>query len=145
MIEIGPNTRVSLNFALKLENGEIVDSNLGAAPVSCAMGDGNLLRGFEEALFGMKAGQKAELRISAEQGFGPYREENLQIFDRDQFADELEVGAVVSFADAARGELPGVIVAVKNARVEVDFNHPLAGRDLIFQVEIHDVQPQVSH
>jgi FKBP-type peptidyl-prolyl cis-trans isomerase SlpA len=145
MIEIGPNTSISLNFALKLESGEIVDSNLGADPVNCSVGDGNLLPGFEKALFGLKAGQKADLHISAEQGFGAYREENLQVFDRDQFADELEVGSVVSFADAARGELPGVIVAIKNSRVEVDFNHPLAGRDLVFQVEIHDVQPQVSH
>lgn len=145
MIEIGPNTTVKLNFALKLENGEVVDSNLGGEPVSCSIGDGNLLPGFEQAMFGLKAGDAADLSILAEQGFGAYREENLQVFDRDQFADELEVGAVVSFSDAARGELPGVIVAIKNARVEVDFNHPLAGRNLIFQVEIHDVQPQVSH
>lgn len=145
MIEIGPNTTVKLNFALKLENGEVVDSNLGGEPVSCSIGDGNLLPGFEQAMFGLKAGDTADLSIGAEQGFGAYREENLQVFDRDQFADELEVGAVVSFSDAARSELPGVIVAIKNARVEVDFNHPLAGRNLIFQVEIHDVQPQVSH
>lgn len=145
MIEIGPNTTVKLNFALKLENGEVVDSNLGGEPVSCSIGDGNLLPGFEQAMFGLKAGDAVDLSISAEQGFGAYREENLQVFDRDQFADELEVGAVVSFSDAARGELPGVIVAIKNARIEVDFNHPLAGRNLIFQVEIHDVQPQVSH
>lgn len=145
MLEIGPNTTIRLNFALKLQSGEIIDSNIGGEPVNCSVGDGNLLPGFEKALYGLKAGQKADLVVTAEQGFGPYREENLQIFDRDQFGDDLEVGSVVSFADAARGELPGVIVAIKNARVEVDFNHPLAGRDLVFQVEIHDVQPQVSH
>ena len=145
MIEIGPNTAVRLNFAVKLTNGEVIDSNFGGAPVQCRIGDGNLLPGFEQVLYGLRAGQKAELPVRAEQAFGSYREENIQVFDRDQFVDELEVGMVISFADAARSELPGVVRRLDDDRVEVDFNHPLAGRDLIFEVEIHEVNPDKSH
>ncbi len=145
MIEIGPQTRISLNFAIKLASGEVVDSNFDRPPVQFVVGDGNLLPGFERALFGLRAGQRAELRIDADQGFGPHREENVQVFDRDQFDANPELGMVLNFADAARGEVPGVVIAVANARVEVDFNHPLAGRELLFEVQIHDVQPEVSY
>jgi FKBP-type peptidyl-prolyl cis-trans isomerase SlpA len=145
MIEIGPNTSVRLNFAVKLATGDVIDSNFDAEPVQFRIGDGNLLPGFERALFGLHAGERAELRIEAEQGFGPYRDDNLQRFGRNKFVDELEIGMVVSFADAARGELPGVVVALEEDQVEVDFNHPLAGRDLIFEVAIHEVSPDRSH
>lgn len=144
-MEIGPATSVRLNFAIKLADGEVVDSNFDRDPVEFSVGDGNLLPGFEQALFGLQAGDRKELPIRAEQGFGIYREDNVQLFDRDQFDSDIAVGMVLAFADAARGEVPGVIADIGEDKVRVDFNHPLAGRDLLFEVQIHEVEPQRSH
>ena len=67
---IGPDKEVTLHFALKLENGEVVDSTFDKKPATFKVGDGNLLPGFEQALYGLKAGDKRVLPIEPEQGFG---------------------------------------------------------------------------
>ena len=144
---ISENTRVTLNFALSLEDGSTVDSNFDQAPVTFSIGDGSLLPGFERALFGLKAGDEAEFTIPPEQGFGQPNEHNIQVVKRDQFEPEitLEVGMMFSFADAAGGELPGVVKGFDEVEVTVDFNHPLAGRSLGFRVAIHDVEAAELH
>lgn len=147
MIKIDQETRVELNFALKLEDGQVVDSNFDRPPVSFEVGDGKLLPGFESRLFGLSAGDEASFELSANDAFGPHNEDNIQRFDIEQFAnsDELEPGLVLNFTDAAKGEVPGVIKAINDDQVEVDFNHPLAGRTLLFDVKIHKVEPRMSH
>ncbi|TKV86183.1 peptidylprolyl isomerase, partial [Pseudomonas aeruginosa] len=98
--------------------------------------------GFEQALFGLKTGDKRTLTILPEQGFGQPNPQNVQIMPRDQFQDmELAEGLLVIFNDAAKTELPGVVKAFDEQQVTVDFNHPLAGKTLAFEVEIIDVQP----
>jgi len=143
-IPIGPGTRVTLKFALKLPNGEEVDSTSNK-PAEFTVGDGNLLPGFEQAIFGLCAGESGIFQIDAENGFGPHLEDNIQRIRRDQFPVNMDLseGLMFSFADQARGELPGVICLVGEEWVEVDFNHPLAGRELIFDVQILKVE-QVS-
>ena len=138
---ISEGTRVTLNFALSLEDGSEVDSNFDKDPVSFTVGDGSLLPGFERALFGLKPGDEATFSIAPEAGFGQPNENNIQVIKRDQFeaGDELESGMVFSFADAAGGELPGVVTEFDDDEVTVDFNHPLAGRTLSFKVSIHNV------
>ena len=144
---ISEGTRVTLNFALVLDDGSEVDSNFEKEPASFDVGDGSLLPGFERALFGLKSGDKATLEILPEEGFGQPNDINLQRIKRDQFdADsELEEGMVFSFADAAGGELPGVVKAFDADEVTVDFNHPLAGRTLSFRVAIHNVEVAELH
>jgi FKBP-type peptidyl-prolyl cis-trans isomerase SlpA len=144
---ISEGTRVTLNFALVLDDGSEVDSNFEKEPASFDVGDGSLLPGFERALFGLKSGDKATLEILPEEGFGQPNDNNLQRIKRDQFdADsELEEGMVFSFADAAGGELPGVVKAFDADEVTVDFNHPLAGRTLSFRVAIHNVEVAELH
>lgn len=137
---IGEGTRVTLNFAIKLETGELVDSNFDSRPASFVFGDGNLPDGFEQALNGLKAGDHLELTIAPERGFGMHNPSNIQTFPRSQFADmALEPGLVVSFQEPG-GELPGVVVEFNEQKVRVDFNHPLAGKTLLFEVKIHQVE-----
>ncbi|HBP6040999.1 MULTISPECIES: FKBP-type peptidyl-prolyl cis-trans isomerase [Pseudomonas aeruginosa group] len=139
---IGQESRVTLHFALKLEDGNVVDSTFDKQPASFQVGDGNLLPGFEQALFGLKAGDKRTLTILPEQGFGQPNPQNVQVMPRDQFQDmELAEGLLVIFNDAAKTELPGVVKSFDEQQVTVDFNHPLAGKTLAFEVEIIDVQP----
>ena len=144
---ISEGTRVTLNFALVLDDGSEVDSNFEKEPASFSVGDGSLLPGFERALFGLKSGDKATLEILPEEGFGQPNDNNLQTIKRDQFDvdSELEEGMVFSFADAAGGELPGVVKAFDDDEVTVDFNHPLAGRTLSFRVAIHNVEVAELH
>ncbi|KUM40102.1 MULTISPECIES: FKBP-type peptidyl-prolyl cis-trans isomerase [Pseudomonas] len=145
-ITIGPDTRVTLHFAIKLQNGDVVDSTFDKAPATFTVGDGNLLPGFEQALFGLEAGAKTSLTIPPERGFGQPNDGNLQTMTRDDFSDmELSPGLLIIFSDAAGGEMPGVVKSFDDEQVIIDFNHPLAGRVLTFDVEILAIEPAVSH
>ncbi len=137
---IGAATQVTLHFAIKLDNGDVVDSTFDKEPATFTVGDGSLLPGFEQALYGLKAGDKRSLSIGPEQGFGQGNPQNIQVMPRAQFADmELSEGLLIIFNDAANAELPGVVKAFDANQVTIDFNHPLAGKDLTFDVEIIDV------
>ena len=137
---IGPGKTVTLHFAIKLEDGQIVDSNFDKEPATFTVGDGNLLEGFEKALFGLEQGMKQTLRVLPENAFGMPNPSNIQNLTISNFDDmELEQGLVVSFSDPGNGELPGVIAEFDDKMVSVDFNHPLAGKKLDFEVEILEV------
>ncbi len=139
---IGSNSQVTLHFAIKLDSGEVVDSTFDKTPPRFKVGDGSLLPGFERALFGLKAGDKRALRIEPEQGFGQPNPHNVQLMPRSNFENmELSEGLLIIFSDAANAELPGVVKAFNSSEVTIDFNHPLAGKSLTFDVEIIDVQP----
>lgn len=137
---IGPASRVTLHFSVLLETGEEVDTTRRGRPASFVMGDGNLLPGFEAALVGLKAGDDAQISLEPADAFGERDAKNVQILPAGQFRGmALEPGLMVSFA-APDGELPGVVLRVFESTVEVDFNHPLAGRRLIFDVSILAVE-----
>lgn len=142
---VGPGTRVTLTFSLKLDTGELVDST-GDKPAEFTVGDGKLLPGFEKAMFGLKAGVAKTLLIPAKQGFGESNPDNIHMMKRVDFGKEINLseGLMVSFADQQDAELPGVVKRIIGEVVEVDLNHPLAGRDLIFDVEIISVE-QISN
>lgn len=139
---IGPGAQVTLHFSLALANGELVDSNFDRAPVTFRVGDGSLLPGFEQALFGLAAGARHEVTLEPADAFGPVNEDNVQRFPLYQFPPDLALsaGLLVDFADASGNSQAGVVRSVDKQYVEVDFNHPLAGRALRFTVHIHDVQ-----
>ena len=138
---IGPDREVTLHFALRLENGEVVDSTFDKKPATFKVGDGNLLPGFEQQLYGFKAGDKRTLQVAPEQGFGRHNPQNVQVMPRSQFEGmELSEGLLVIFNDAANSELPGVVKTFDERQVTVDFNHPLAGKALSFEVEIIEVK-----
>jgi FKBP-type peptidyl-prolyl cis-trans isomerase SlpA len=146
-LAVGPGTKVTLHFAVQLENGDIVDSNFEREPATFTVGDGNLLPGFEKALFGMYEGDHKTLVIKPEEGFGQRNPNNVQEIPRSQFNAELELteGLMLSFADAQKTELPGVVQKVDDEVVIIDFNHPLAGRDILFEVAILKIEPVQVH
>jgi len=146
LLPVGPDTKITLYFSLSLENGSIVDSNFDSEPAICSFGDGKLLPGFEFALVGLVAGEKRTLLIKPENGFGQHNPNNIQEFPRKNFADieDMKPGLLISFADANGGELPGVIVSSDEKIVIADFNHPLAGHTITFEVEIVRVEPAVK-
>ena len=136
---------VRLHFALHLESGEEIDTTRRGDPAMLTLGDGKLLPGFEAVLLGTQAGDDAQIMLEAEEAFGLHRAENVQTLRRDRFSAEmaLEPGLMVSFAGPG-GEIPGVVREIMEKHVEVDFNHPLAGRRIVFDVSILDVSEDVS-
>jgi len=144
---VSEGTRVYVNFSVSLEDGSEVDSNFGGEPVAFVVGDGSLLPGFERLLFGMSAGQRRMFTVAPEDGFGQPNNNNVQQLPRSQFGGdgELEIGLVYSFADASGSELPGLVVAFDDDEVTIDFNHPLAGRNILFDVMVHRVEPLELH
>ncbi|SHF65079.1 FKBP-type peptidyl-prolyl cis-trans isomerase SlpA [Modicisalibacter ilicicola DSM 19980] len=143
---IGEGMEVTLHFTLKLEDGTVVDSTRDKQPATFQMGDGNLPPGFESPLTGLTDGDSGSYTIAPEHAFGQHNPQNVQRIPRDSFeGTEIEEGLVMSFADAAGGEVPGVIAEIDDKHVEVDFNHPLAGRTLTFEVEVIEVRPSTTH
>lgn len=134
---IGPGKKVALHFSISLADGQLIDSTRERPePAEFTVGDGSLLPGFENAIFGLRAGDRRSVFIDAKRGFGDWNPDNQQVFTRVQFSGmDLQEGMIISFADKS-GELPGVVKAFDDDTVTVDFNHPLAGRDLTFEVDI---------
>ncbi len=142
---IGSSSRVTLHFALKFEDGEVIDSTFDKEPATFIFGDGSLPLAFEKKVLGMKSGQRGTFTLLPEDGFGQSNSNNVQHFGRKDFDKDLELteGLVISFADSKQSELPGVIKSVDGDNVIVDFNHPLAGQILVFEVEIIAVDAEV--
>lgn len=147
LVSVSEGTRVFLNFSISLEDGSEVDTNFGGDSVNFEIGDGSLLPGFERLLFGMSPGERQMFVVSPENAFGQPNDNNVQVLPRDQFDEDagLEVGLVYSFADASGGEVPGMVVSFDDSEVTVDFNHPLSGRTILFDVLIHRVEPAELH
>jgi len=145
-LAIEQGSLVEMHFSLALESGELIDSNFAGKPARFRIGDGNVLPGFEETLLGLETGMEVEKLIPAEKAFGLVNPDNRQTFPIAKFQhlldDDLiptEIGSVVSFRDPGGGELPGVVASIDEHRVVVDFNHPLAGKSILFRAKILSV------
>lgn len=139
---ITDKSQVTLHFSLSFTDGQVVDSTFERAePVTFSMGDGSLLAGFEKHLLGLQKGDEQSFNVKPEDAFGQANPNNVQRFKRSDFADDIELqeGLVLSFADANQSELPGVVKSFSDEQVVIDFNHPLAGRDIVFKVKIFDI------
>lgn len=137
---------VTLNFSLSLINGEVIDTNFDKEPASFRIGDGNMLPGFEEELLSLAAGDEIKKIIPSLRAFGEINPKNIQRFPIDKFKhlleDDLiptEKGSVISFKDPAGFDLPGIVKQVTAQEMVVDFNHPLAGKDIVFRAKVISV------
>ena len=133
--QIVAGSQVTLYFSLALPGGVIIDSNFAKKPASFRLGDGQMLPGFEQVLLGLCSGEEVETTLEAKEAFGERNPRNEQVFPLEKFEHLLEddliptkVGSVISFKDAGGFDLPGVVKAIREKTVSVDFNHPLAGQ-----------------
>lgn len=143
MTTINQNSAVTLHFTIKLKDGSVADSthNLGK-PAKFVIGDGSLSENFEKCLIGMASGQSQAIELIAEDAFGQPNPDNIHHMDRAKFIGEteVEVGTIMAFSGPDGMEIPGIITEIVGDSVTVDFNHPLAGQDVIFDVEILSVE-----
>ena len=126
---------------MTLEDGTVAESTFDDEPLTFTLGDGTLIEGLELALYGLRSGDRQRLSLFPEQAFGLRDPGKVHRLPRADFPADmlLEPGCIIGFDTPAGEELPGMIVRTEGAGVEVDFNHPMAGHVVIFEVEIIDV------
>ncbi len=132
---------IAVNYTGRMENGEVFDSTKDRMPVKFTVGLGSLIRGFERAVIGMRQGEKKTVVIAPGDAYGPYREDLLINLPRSNVpADvDLTVGDVVILGDRAGNTLPATIILIEAETVRVDLNHCMAGKTLIFDIEILEI------
>ncbi|MVU76871.1 peptidylprolyl isomerase [Nocardia sp. ET3-3] len=141
-MSIAADKVVSIEYTLTDDDGEVLDTSVGDAPLVYLHGAENIVAGLEQALEGKSAGDEIEVVVEPEDGYGEYLAELVSTVDRDAFegVDELEVGMEFQ-AEAPDGETQIVTVAaVDGNEVTIDANHPLAGLRLNFKVKVIDIR-----
>lgn len=134
---------MALRYTLALADGTVLDSTDGELPASFRIGSGELVAFLEQHLIGLRPGDQRRFEITAAETRSSMEEGALQRLPRTDFPVDIELtpGQVFGFRLAGDEEIPGQVVAVTDRDVTVDFSHPLAGRDLMFDVEIISVEP----
>ncbi len=139
-MQIAQNAVVSIHYALRNNEGHILDSSEGREPLSYIHGMGHLIPGMEESLEGKVKGDKLEFTVTPEKGYGPHETDLVQEVPRSAFGSQ-DVRRGMQFqAGDDHGSQVVTVVAVVDDVVTVDGNHPLAGVDLYFNVEVIDVR-----
>ena len=138
---ISPESIVTLHLSLTLQDGTVAESTFAGEPLTFTMGDGTLVEGLELGLYGLRPGETQRLTLYPQQAFGVRDPEKVHRLPRVDFPADmaLEPGCIIGFDTPEGEELPGMIVSSDDTSVDVDFNHPLAGHEVIFDVEIIDV------
>jgi FKBP-type peptidyl-prolyl cis-trans isomerase SlpA len=141
--QIVPGSRVTLHFRLGLTDGSEAISTFGEDPATVTVGDGSLSEGLEIALYGLSAGDRQTLTLTCQQAFGERDPAKVQQMPRDRFPEDMELrkGLAIAFETEAGEETAGIIEdAGEERHVLVDFNHPLAGQEVVFTVQILAVE-----
>lgn len=140
-IQVGPGSEVAIRFCLSLEDGTVVDETEGDEPHRFIIGDGSMIEGLEECLYDMPLNEEQTFLISPDEAFGYPDTDNIHEIARSEFPEDMELaeGVVVNFSTPAGDDVPGMIIGLLDDKVQVDFNHPLAGRNLAFRVELIEV------
>ncbi|HAT42062.1 MAG TPA: FKBP-type peptidyl-prolyl cis-trans isomerase [Rheinheimera sp.] len=139
---IGASSTVIFHFDIKLADGSAAESTrVHNKPAKSQMGDGSLSPAFEAQLMGLTAGDSKTFTLEPQDAFGMPNPDNIYYVDRSRFSLEApaQVGMIIGFAMPDGSELPGLVREVVGDSVTIDFNHPLAGQTLTFNVEIVQV------
>lgn len=138
--------KVKVHYTGRLENGETFDSSEGKSPLEFTVGAGQMIKGFDEGVKGMQVGDKKTVEIKSDEAYGERDSNNLIEFPRDQFPANVnpEPGLQLMLSNSEGQQFPVVVSEVKENSVILDGNHPLAGKDLIFDIEMVDIQAK-SH
>lgn len=132
---------VRIHYSGRLTDGTQFDTSEGRAPLEFTLGQGQVIKGLEAHVTGMETGAKSTVTIPVDQAYGPRRDDAIQQLDRAKVPEgiALEVGTQLQARTADGGMLPITVVGVDDQSVTVDANHPLAGKDLVFDVELVEV------
>lgn len=129
---------VNVHYVGKLDDGTVFDSSEGGQPLEFAIGSGNVIPGFEQAVLGMSPGDSKTATIPSDDAYGPYYEERVLVVDRQQIPTDMpiDIGAQLQIQQENGMVIPVVITDITEAAVTLDANHPLAGEDLTFEIRL---------
>ncbi|WP_053991106.1 peptidylprolyl isomerase [Mangrovimonas sp. TPBH4] len=142
MSQVKENNTVKVHYTGKLTDGQVFDTSEGREPLEFTLGQGLMIPGFEKGLIDMKLNEKKTISLTKEEAFGDARPELIQEVQKNQLPEELvpEVGMpLISTAPDGR-EHQLLITEVKEDSIVVDANHPLAGKDVIFDLEVVEIK-----
>ena len=150
MVQAQPGSKVKVHYTGRLADGEVFDSSLDASgdtseigePLEFVIGSGQMIPAFEESVIGMEPGESKTVSIPAEQAYGPHHPQAVIEVERSQFPPSmpLEVGSVVQGNAPSGEQVPFTVVEVTASLVTLDRNHPLAGKDLTFEIKLVQVE-----
>ena len=133
---------VKVHYTGKLEDGTVFDTSIERDPLQFTIGEGQLIPGFEQAVVGMSPGESKTVEIPADEAYGPYREEMVLVVDRDQLPPDLqpEVGQQLQMRQEDGQIILVTVIDVSESSVTLDANHPLAGQDLTFDIQLVEIE-----
>jgi FKBP-type peptidyl-prolyl cis-trans isomerase SlyD len=140
-MQVGDDTVVSIDYTLKDNDGEVIDTSEGREPLAYLHGHGNIIPGLEKALEGKAEGDELQVQIEPDEGYGPHRQELVQNVSMEAFSgmDKVEPGMKFN-AESAQGPLVVKVTEINGDQVTIDANHDLAGQQLNFDVTVRDVR-----
>lgn len=143
MSQVKENDTVKVHYTGKLtENGQVFDSSLERDPLEFTLGQGMLIPGFEKGIIDMKVNEKKTIEIPKAEAYGDKQDELFQKVDKAQLPEEIKpevgMGLVSKNPDGSERQLR--VAAVNDDHIVVDANHPLAGQDLTFEIEVVDIK-----
>lgn len=140
-MQIGKNAVVAINYTLKDGDGQVIDTSEGRGPLAYLHGAGNIIPGLEKALEGKGEGENVQVTVSPEEGYGQRDESLIQAVPKKLFAETAEPQPGMQFqAQGPQGAQVLTVMKVEGDKVTVDANHPLAGRELNFDVAVVNVR-----
>lgn len=141
MSQAAPGNTVLFHYTGTLSDGSVFDSSVGREPLRVELGSGQIIPGVDQALAGMTPGDTKTVTIAADQAYGPHREELIHEIDRARLSPEMkvDVGDRLEGTDASGRRLHLTVVEVSDDKVKLDANHPLAGQDLTFELELVEI------
>jgi peptidylprolyl isomerase len=132
---------VRVHYSGTLADGTLFDKSEGRDPLAFTVGNGQVIPGFDRSVIGLEIGETVTVRIEPDDAYGPRHEQLTHTVSRGDFATEPFLGGEVNLVSPDGDEMPGRIVAIDGDDVTLDFNHPLAGETLVFEVTLVDVDP----
>lgn len=140
-MKIAGGKQVSLEYTLQIDDGTVVDSNVGGDPLTYLHGADEILPALERQLEGLEAGDSRKVTISPEDGYGPVHQEAIQEVATEQIpVAAREIGARLQASAPDGEELHARVTEIREDTIVIDFNHPLAGEQLHFEVKVLDVR-----
>jgi FKBP-type peptidyl-prolyl cis-trans isomerase 2 len=141
MAQVKSGDKVKVHYHGKLTSGETFDSSEGRAPLEFEVGSGMVIKGFDEGVTGMSVGEKKTVNIPADEAYGPKNPEMIVEFPKDKFPSDmaLETGMPLMMNNGAGQQFQVVVTEIKEEVVILDANHPLAGQDLVFDIELVEI------